>query len=105
MASGCGLILPSPMRTNGRRKCSSSKTGLQSRDAGNVGLQMAFQAPIQVMEKAAVNGVVDKIEGISSCFIYGQVPSVGTTYNDIIVNEPFVEKWFQTNNQNIEDIL
>lgn len=84
---------------------SIQKTGLQSRDAGNVGLQIAFQAPIQVIEKVAVGGVVDQIEGISSNFIYGQIPQVGTTYNDVIVNEAFVEKWYQENNARMESVL
>jgi DNA-directed RNA polymerase II subunit RPB1 len=98
------MLLADEMCSNGTLT-SIQKTGLQSRDAGNIGLQLAFQAPIQVIEKAAVNGVVDKIEGISSNFIYGQIPSVGTTYNDVFVNESFVEKWFQTYNQRIESIL
>lgn len=95
------MLLADEMCSNGNLT-SIQKTGLQSRDAGNVGLQLAFQAPIQVIEKAAVNGVVDRIEGISGNFIYGQIPSVGTTYNDVFVNEQFVEKWYQTYNQTIE---
>jgi DNA-directed RNA polymerase beta' subunit len=98
------MLLSDEMCSNGTLT-SIQKTGLQSRDSGNVGLQLAFQAPIQVIEKAAVNGVIDKIEGISSNFIYGQIPSVGTTYNDVLVNEQFVEKWFQTYNQHIESVI
>jgi hypothetical protein len=26
-------------------------------------------------------------------------------FNDVIVNEPFVEKWYQNYNQRIEDVL
>jgi DNA-directed RNA polymerase II subunit RPB1 len=98
------MLLADEMCSNGMMT-SIQKTGLQSRDAGNVGLQLAFQAPIQVIEKAAANGVIDRIEGISSNFIYGQIPSVGTTFNDVIVNETFVEKWYQNYNQRIEDVL
>jgi DNA-directed RNA polymerase II subunit RPB1 len=98
------MLLADEMCSNGTLT-SIQKTGLQSRDSGNIGLQLAFQAPIQVIEKAAVNGVIDKIEGISSNFIYGQIPSVGTTYNDVFINESFVEKWFQTYNQRVESVL
>jgi DNA-directed RNA polymerase II subunit RPB1 len=95
------LLMADEMCNNGNFT-SIQRTGLHSRDAGNVGLQIAFQAPIQVIEKAAVNGVVDIVEGVSSNFIYGQTPSVGTTYNEIIVNEPFVEKWFRDHNKQVE---
>jgi hypothetical protein len=98
------LLLSDEMCSNGNLT-SIQKTGLHSRDAGNVGLQLAFQAPIQVIEKAAVNGVIDRVEGISANFIYGQIPSVGTTYNDILVNEQFVENWFQNYNQKLESVI
>jgi DNA-directed RNA polymerase II subunit RPB1 len=98
------LLLSDEMCSNGNLT-SIQKTGLHSRDAGNVGLQLAFQAPIQVIEKAAVNGVIDRVEGISANFIYGQIPSVGTTYNDVLVNEAFVENWFQNNNKRMENVF
>ena len=98
------LLLADEMCSNGNLT-SIQKTGLQSRDAGNIGLQLAFQAPIQVAEKAAVSGIVDRIEGISSNFIYGQIPNVGTTYNDVLVNEQFVENWYKTANQRMEEAL
>ena len=98
------LLLSDEMCSTGNMT-SIQKTGLHSRDAGNVGLQLAFQAPIQVIEKAAVNGVIDRVEGISANFIYGQIPSVGTTYNDILLNEPFIENWFQEHNKHKESII
>jgi DNA-directed RNA polymerase beta' subunit len=84
---------------------SIQKTGLQSRDAGNIGLQIAFQAPIQAIEKAAIHGIYEVVEGISSNLIYGQVPSIGTTYNEVVLNEEFMEDWYKKRSQEIEDIL
>lgn len=81
------------------------KTGLKSRDAGNVSLQMSFQAPIQALENAAVNGIVDQINGVSAPLIYGEIPSLGTTHNEVILNEGFVENHFAGQNQILEDAL
>jgi DNA-directed RNA polymerase beta' subunit len=67
------------------------KTGLQKREMSNVSLRMSFQSPIQVVENAAVDGLVDKLSGISGPLVLGAVPNIGTRYNKIIVNEKFIK--------------
>lgn len=81
------------------------KTGLKSREAGNVSLQISFQAPIQALESAATNGIVDLINGVSAPLIYGQVPQLGTTHNEIILNEAFIEKHLSNENTRLEEAL
>jgi hypothetical protein len=67
----------------------------------NVTLRLSFQSPIQVIENAAIDGLIDKIGGISGPLIMGSAPNIGTTYNKIILSETFM------NNQskNIDDEL
>jgi DNA-directed RNA polymerase II subunit RPB1 len=67
------------------------RTGLQKREMNNVTLRLSFQSPIQVIENAATDGLIDKIGGISGPLILGTAPNIGTTYNKIILNEKFIK--------------
>ncbi len=91
--------------TSGGRTSSIQKTGLQVREANNVTLRLSFQSPIQVIENAAVNGIVDNINSISGPLINGQAPAVGTIYNDVHIDESFVEHYMKTLGKAIEDEL
>ena len=79
------------------------RTGLQKREMNNVTLRLSFQSPIQVIENAATDGLIDKISGISGPLILGTSPNIGTTYNKIIVNEQFIDEFHATNSKNIDD--
>lgn len=83
---------------------SIQKTGLQIREMSNVTLRLSFQSPIQVIENAAVNGLVDQISGTSGPLVVGQTPNVGTCYNNVSINEEFVENYFKNLNADIDDI-
>jgi DNA-directed RNA polymerase II subunit RPB1 len=84
---------------------SIQKTGLQIREMNNVTLRLSFQSPIQVIENAAQNGIIDDISGISGPLVVGQAPSVGTTYNNVSINEALVENYMRNLSRNIEDEL
>lgn len=84
---------------------SIQKTGLQAREMNNVTLRLSFQSPIQVLEQAAVNGVTDTISAVSGPLIVGQAPVVGTTYNNVFINEKFISEHMQKMNEKIEDEL
>ena len=84
---------------------SIQKTGLQSREMSNVLLRLSFQSPIQVIENAATDSLVDKISGISGPLILGSTPCVGTSFNKILVNENFIKDNAKNINQKIEDEL
>jgi len=84
---------------------SIQRTGLKTRDRENVLLRMSFQSPIQVLEHAAVNGIVDRVGGPSACLAVGQAPNVGTTYNNVCLDEEFVREYARTLGQRIDDSL
>lgn len=81
------------------------KTGLQVRELNNVTLRLSFQSPIQVIEHAAINNITDTISGISGPLINGQAPRIGTLYNDVFINEKFVEDHMRNLGKSIEDEL
>jgi DNA-directed RNA polymerase II subunit RPB1 len=81
------------------------RTGLQKREMSNVTLRLSFQSPIQVIENAASDGLVDKIGGISGPLILGTAPNIGTTYNKIIVAESFVDTFDKNMAKKIDDEL
>lgn len=84
---------------------SIQRTGLQLRELNNVTLRLSFQSPIQVIENAAVNGLVDTINGVSAPLVLGTAPLIGTTYNNCSINEKFVENYFKNLSKNIDDEL
>ena len=84
---------------------SIQRTGLQQREMSNVTLRLSFQSPVQVIENAATDGLVDKISGISGPMIMGSVPRVGTMYNTILVNEEFLQENAKHIAENIDEEL
>ncbi len=80
---------------------SIQKTGLQKREMANITLRLSFQTPVQVIQDAAINGLIDRIGGVSGPLVMGTNPNIGTTYNQIVVNEQFI----QENTKNIEEML
>lgn len=76
------------------------KTGLQKRENANVTLRLSFQTAIQVIQDAAIHGLVDHISGISGPLVMGTNPNIGTTYNSIVVNRQFIE----SNAKNLESV-
>ena len=71
----------------------------------NVTLRLSFQSPIQVIENAATNGLIDKISGVSGPLIMGRSPNVGTTYNKMVINEEFVQNYNNNIDKTIDDEL
>jgi DNA-directed RNA polymerase beta' subunit len=84
---------------------SIQKTGLQIREMSNVLLRLSFQSPIQVIQNAAVNSLVDNISGISGPLMCGQTVNVGTCYNDVSIDRDFVESHVKQIGSKIEDLL
>jgi len=80
------------------------KTGLQRRENANITLRVSFQTAIQVIQDAAVNGLVDKIGGISGPLVMGTTPNMGTTYNKVVVNRDFVEEQAASVDAALEDL-
>jgi DNA-directed RNA polymerase beta' subunit len=83
---------------------SIQRTGLQKREQANITLQISFQNQVQVITNAAVNGLVDRISGVSGPLIMGSNPSIGTCYNSLIVNEKFLAENTKNLEAAIEDL-
>jgi DNA-directed RNA polymerase beta' subunit len=69
---------------------SIQKTGLQKRENANITLRLSFQTAIQVIQDAAIHGLVDRVSGVSGPLVLGTNPNIGTTYNSIVVNQQFL---------------
>jgi hypothetical protein len=67
----------------------------------NVTLRLSFQSPIQVIENASIDGLIDKISGISGPLILGTSPDIGTAFNKILVNEKFIDDYYADPNNKI----
>lgn len=80
------------------------KTGLQKRENANITLRVSFQTAIQVIQDAAVNGLIDRIGGISGPLVLGTNPNIGTTYNSVVVNQKFLEENSKALESTIEDL-
>jgi DNA-directed RNA polymerase beta' subunit len=87
------------------KQTSIQRTGLGIREANNVALRVSFQTPIQVFEHAATNGLVDSINSVSAPLIHGQTPNIGTCYNNVSIDEKFVEEFFKNQSEDIDDAL
>jgi len=81
------------------------RTGLQKREMNNVTLRLSFQSPIQVIENAATDGLIDKISGISGPLILGTAPNIGTTYNKVMVSENFINNYDKKLSKIVDDEL
>lgn len=69
---------------------SLQRTGLQKRENSNITLRLSFSSPLSVLQSSAINGAKDEISGVSGPLMLGSTPSIGTTYNKIVVNEEFI---------------
>jgi DNA-directed RNA polymerase beta' subunit len=91
--------------TNCSHVTSIHRTGLQKREMSNVTLRLSFQSPIQVIQNAAEDGLIDKIGGISGPLILGRTFDVGSTYNKVLINENFLKTYGQKLSKQIDDEL
>ena len=80
---------------------SIQKTGLQKRENANITLRLSFQTPVQVIQQSAINGMTDRIGGVSGPLIMGSTCRIGTTFNSLHVNEDFLK----ANVKSIESVL
>ena len=76
---------------------SIERTGMSKREIQNVMLKISTSFPIQNLTEAAIKGMTDRLDGISSLLMIGSIPAIGTTYNSFTIDEKFVS-------ENLEDI-
>lgn len=70
---------------------SIERSGLSTREAGNILLRIGFSSPIQTMEEAAVNSMEDTINGVTAPLLVGSIPRHGTLYNPLQANLDFIK--------------
>jgi DNA-directed RNA polymerase beta' subunit len=82
---------------------SIERSGLGRRDVKSILKRTSFGSPKQVLQYAAINNIKNKISGISGPLIMGTCPKFGTTYNEIMMDEEFLQK--HGNYKPVGDIL
>jgi len=83
---------------------SIQKTGLSVREYDNILLRASFSHPVQILEDAAKNAVLNRITGISSPLCCGSTPRIGTTYSDVVINEKFIRDHYKTLDEKLEEL-
>lgn len=53
-------------------------------------LKFSFEKAISVLSEAIKTNAVSTIHGLSSSLVIGQVPNIGSNYNKIILNAPYI---------------
>jgi len=71
---------------------SVERSGLKAREPKNILLRMGYSSPISTLEEATLNNSVDELSGITSSFLIGSTPKVGTKYNEVCFAEDFIKK-------------
>lgn len=83
---------------------SIQRVGLQKREMANVTLRLSFQTPVQVIQEAAINGMVDRITGISGPLIMGTNVQCGTAYNAVVVDREMIKAQSSRMAEALEDL-
>lgn len=83
---------------------SIERTGNGKREAESILLRVSTASPVQVLEEAAKNNITDNLSGISSHLMLGGVPRVGSTYNQVIINEDFIKSRLTNVNNVLDDL-
>lgn len=53
-------------------------------------LRISDSDPIRVMTRAAINNIKDSLSGVSPSLMVGKYPNIGTTFNNISLDEEFI---------------
>ncbi len=81
------------------------KSGLAIREKENVPLRMSFQSPLDVLKTAGLENARTKVTGISGPIILGQVSKVGTIYNDVVLNQEFIQKELAFKEEHVAELI
>jgi DNA-directed RNA polymerase II subunit RPB1 len=80
-----------------------SETGQKCREGTDVATLCASKNPINILAGASVNITTNNIISPNSNLIMGQVPNIGTRFNNVIFNKEFIKE--HTKDVNDEDLL
>lgn len=83
---------------------SIEKKGLETREKNNILLQLSLSHVVQILEKSAINNFTANAEyGLSAPLMCGQIPKTCANYNDVIINEQFINETKQNIKSFIDD--
>ena len=74
------------------RVTSIERGGLSARERNNVLLRLGFSSPIQTIEEAGINAMIDNVDGITAKLLLGATPKIGTSYNSFHINEEVIKE-------------
>ena len=83
---------------------SIQRTGIAIREKNNILLRSSFQYPVQTIEQAAEDSMVNTIYGISASLSCGVPPKIGTLYSKVIVNQEFVKEREKTLDEKLDEL-
>ena len=86
------MIYADEMTRTGR-VTSIERSGLSSREMGNVALRAGQASTVQVFTEAAINARRDVVTGVSGPITYGQIPRLGTLYNNFAIDPAMIRKY------------
>jgi DNA-directed RNA polymerase beta' subunit len=69
---------------------SIERPGFATREPTDILGRAALSSPMKAFMDGAINQVSQEISGVSSNLLLGQLPKVGTTYTEVLLNEKFV---------------
>lgn len=69
---------------------SSDIGGVRHREPSDILLASGISDAVRVLTKGAVNSVTNNMDSMTANLMLGQLPKIGTHYNDICINEQFV---------------
>ena len=69
---------------------SSDAGGVKCREQNDILLSAGISDAVRVLTKGAVNSITNNMDSLTSNLLLGQLPRIGTHYNDICLNEQFI---------------
>jgi DNA-directed RNA polymerase beta' subunit len=69
---------------------SSDSGGIKHREPNDILLSAGISDAVRVLTKGAVSSITNKMDSVTSNLLLGQLPRIGTHYNDICLNEQFI---------------
>ena len=52
-----------------------------------------FEQPVEIFHHAAVRGLKDTLSGVSEQLLIGNVPQIGSYYNDVVIDQEYQKMW------------
>lgn len=69
---------------------SSDAGGVRHREPTDILLSAGISDAVRVLTKGAVNSITNNMDSMTANLLLGQLPKIGTHYNDICMNEEFM---------------